>query len=203
VTLGTESGRPGSAELRAGTGITLTNSTISTASDRAGDVTLSAPTISIRGGAIYVSASAGGGTIQLNATNSINLTDTILNAVSLFSHGGTILINGGKLVTANQSSMDAPGMETGGIIQVRANKIALTDSRLTTDGLFSHGGLITLDAKTAMLKNSQLLSNSHRGQGGTITITSPNFQQDPSTVIDASSQFGSDGAVTINGMVEP
>jgi len=203
VSLGTESGRPGSAELTAGTGITLMNSTISTASDRAGDATLTAPTISIRGGAIDVSASAGGGTIQLNATNSINLTDTILNAVSFFSHGGTILINGGKLVTANQTIMDSPGMETGGIIEVQANKIALTDSRLTTGGIFSNGGFIRLDAKTATLKNSQLLSNSHRGQGGTITIRSPSFHQDTSTLIDASSQFGINGTITINGVPQP
>jgi hypothetical protein len=49
-----------------------------------------------------------------------------------------------------------------------------------------------------LLTNSENSSN-----GGDITITSPHFHQDASSVIDASSQFGTNGTVTINGVVQP
>jgi len=53
------------------------------------------------------------------------------------------------------------------------------------------------------LQNSQILSTALEGQGGTIDITSPALHQDASSVIDASSQSGTDGTVTINGIIQP
>jgi hypothetical protein len=67
----------------------------------------------------------------------------------------------------------------------------------------SVGGTITVDAKNTTLTNSQILSTVTEGQGGTIDITSPILHLDGGSVIDASSQSGTDGTVTINGVIQP
>lgn len=87
--------------------------------------------------------------------------------------------------------------------------VKLTDTQLTTsvsvvhDGPQSVGGSITVEAKNMTLKNSQILSTVTEGQGGTIDITSPVLHRDGGSVIDASSQSGTDGTVTINGIIQP
>jgi hypothetical protein len=60
-----------------------------------------------------------------------------------------------------------------------------------------------VDAKNTTLTNSQILSTATEGHGGTIDITSHVLHQDASSVIDASSQSGTDGTVTINGIIQP
>mgnify|MGYP003694181891 CR=1 FL=1 len=83
----------------------------------------------------------------------------------------------------------------------------LTDTLITTStssgGPQSVGGSITVEAKNMTLTNSQILSTATVGQGGTINITSPVLQRDASSVIDASSQSGTNGTVTINGLIQP
>jgi hypothetical protein len=107
-----------------------------------------------------------------------------------------VLINGGKLFTAQQSSIEAQaGFGKAGTIQVQANRIELTDNLLDTSGgtNFSSGGQISLDAKQTTITNSRILS--FNGEG-TIDIKSPRFHQDAGSVIDAET-------VTINGVVQP
>ena len=67
------------------------------------------------------------------------------------------------------------------------------------------GGSITMEAKKNLtFNNSQILSTAVlNGPGGTINIRSPRFHQDAISVIDASSQFGTNGTVTINGVIQP
>jgi hypothetical protein len=65
------------------------------------------------------------------------------------------------------------------------------------------GGTIHVEAHKVTLTDSQILSTATEGQGGTIDITSHALQQDANSVIDASSQFGTDGTVTINGIIQP
>jgi hypothetical protein len=121
--------------------------------------------------------------------------------------GGTIQIDGGAQFTSQQSTISARGdIANSGTIQVQANKVELTDTHLTTadyGGPQSVGGSITVGAKNMTLTNSQMLSTATEGQGGTINITSPTLHQDASSVIDASSQSGADGTVTINGVIQP
>ena len=51
-------------------------------------------------------------------------------------------------------------------------------------------------------QQSVLIINFGEAEGGTIRITSPAFKQTGS-VLDASSNAGPDGTVTINGVVQP
>jgi len=146
----------GTVDLRAGTEIDLTGTSIGASglfgTGTGGTITMAAPVISIRGSGL---AAIG------------NL------------RGGTVLINGGAQFTSQQSAITAEtSFGNGGTIQIGANKVALTDSQLRTL-VFSSGGPgnpttvgghITVNAKDLTLTNSQLLSTAPDGQGGTIHI---------------------------------
>jgi filamentous hemagglutinin family protein len=202
-------------DLRAGRRIEVIDSQISATSVEftTGSITMVAPLISLSGSTLDVSGFSGGsGTISLTATKAVTLTNTILSADGDFSPGGIIRINGGSLFTSQQSTISAQagepfgGFGNGGTIQVRSKTVNLTDTLLkasTFGGPGSVGGSITVDAKQTTLTNSQILSTATEGQGGAISITSPSFRQDASSIIDASSQFGPNGTVTINGVVQP
>jgi filamentous hemagglutinin family protein len=209
-----EFGQAGTVDLTAGKDIRLTDSSVSTFTmlgPSGGSITLTAASISLRGSTLVTRRDFSGGMIRLNATKAITLTNTDISAFSDLGEGGTILINGGGLFTAQQTILDAWGSQTGGTIQITASKIALTDSQLQAWGS-QHGGLITLDAKTTTLTNSQLVSAQFSSfnlygdaTGGTIRITSPMFKQIGS-VLDAASRSddaAGGGTVTINGVIQP
>jgi len=168
---------------------------------------MTAPLISLSDSRVLarrVGASVGsGGTISLTATQAVNLTNSSLG-VNAFRDAGSIQINGGAQFLSQHSTISAPA----GTIQLRASKVTLTDSQVTTSARPSispleNGGTITVDAKNLTLNNSQILSTATNGHGGTIDITTKALHRDSSSVIDASSQFGTNGTVTINGVVQP
>ena len=203
---------PNIVDLHAGRRIQITDSDISARSAElsAGSITMVAPRISLSGSTLDVSGFDGSsGTISLTATKAVTLTNgTILSADGHFSPGGIIRINGGGQFTSQKSTISAQTFfaGNGGTIQVRAKTVNLTDTLLMTStfsGPGSVGGSITVDAQKTTLSNSQFLSTATEGNGGTVEITSPRFKLDGSSVIDASSQLGTDGTVTINGDIQP
>ena len=178
-----------------------------------GTITLSAPFISIKGGGLDVGTQGNspGGTISVNGGKAVHLADTHLAAdntldfpigIARHSDGGTINIDGGGEVTSQSSTISAQSVGgNGGTIHIEANMVGLTDTQLTTSvsgGPQTVGGHITVDAKDVTLKHSQILSTATEGQGGTIEITSHVLHQRLGSVIDASSQFGTDGTVTVH-----
>jgi filamentous hemagglutinin family protein len=194
----------GKIDLTAGSSINLTDTLVNAHGYAfASSINMEAPIISLRGSTIIASADVYPGSISLNAKKSVTLSDVSLIALSEFLVGGTIVINGGKQFTAQQSQLDVRSFfGDGGTITVQATRIGLTDSMLTTVGPF-HGGHISLSAKQTSITNSQILSPAQEGQGGTIDITTKALHRDTGSVIDASSQSGTDGTVTINGVVQP
>ena len=171
----------GTVDLRAGTSLNATSTIINASGERGGSVTMAAPIISLRGSTVDVTGGVLAGTISLTGNKAVSLLNgTVLSADGISSNGGTI--------------------------QVNANTIQLTDSQLntsTTGGPGTVGGSITVNAKNTTLTNSQMLSTATEGQGGTIDITSHVLHRDGGSVIDASSQSGTDGTVTINGIIQP
>ncbi|MEP6959162.1 MAG: hypothetical protein ABI980_10580 [Nitrospirota bacterium] len=145
--------------------------------------------------------------ISLTGTKAVSLIGTVLSANGI-ANSGNVLINGGAKFTSQQSTISAAGGVSlnSGTIQVDARTVTLTDSTLTTStsgGPGTVGGHITMNAKNMTLTNSQILSTATEGHGGTIDFTSPIFHQDAGSVIDASSQIGTNGTVTINGVIQP
>jgi hypothetical protein len=201
--------------LQAGNGLNLTDTTVraeAALGGLGGTITLSACSVSIRGGLFSTQGNfTGGGMISITGKNSVFVNSTILSAdggapTSIGTgRAGTILINGGSRLRVQQSTISAKAEGNGGTIQLEANKIELTNTQLTTStlgGPGTVGGSIPVNAKNTTLTNSQILSTATEGQGGNINITSPVLHQ-ASSVIDASSQFGTNGTVTINGIIQP
>jgi filamentous hemagglutinin family protein len=210
----------GAIDLQGGNSINLTDTFVNASAaffngNGGGPITLSARSVSLNGSVLRSNAEGGGGRISITGSNSVSLNDTSVSANAFDGRGGDILINGGALFTSQQSSISSTVFSgssvqaSGGTIQLKANKIALTDTQVDNSaggqfsGLPPNGGTITVDAKNLTLNNSQMRSTGITGNGGTIDITSPRFYQDAISVIDASSQFGTNGTVTINGVVQP
>ena len=192
--------------------ISIRGSTLNvTSGSLGGTITMTAEGISIRGSTLDVSSvMALGGTISLIGQKSVSLTNgTVLSAdninsggyVEPNSNGGTIFINGGSKFIGAQSTLSATSLlGNGGTIHIEANKVGLTGTQVRTSvtgGPQTVGGTIGLEAKTVTVKNSELLSTATEGQGGTIAITSHNRRPVINSVIDATSQVGTDGTVTI------
>jgi hypothetical protein len=210
LTFGIVGGFGGTVNLQGGKDIILTNTEIRvTGSSQAGSVTMAAPTISLDASTVAGGTPGGGGDvpgmISLTATKAVSLTNgSILSETPGLFGAGSIQINGGAQFASQHSTISA----LAGTIQLRASKVTLTDSQVTTSARPSispleNGGTITVDAKNLTLNNSQILSTATNGHGGTIDITTKALHQDANSVIDASSQFGTNGTVTINGVVQP
>jgi filamentous hemagglutinin family protein len=209
---GTDFGQGGTVALQAGKSLSLSSTTIDAHGGfDAGSISMAASTISLGDSTVFVTGGIFGGlaagTISLTGKNAVSLTNGTVLSANGNNHGGTVLINGGANFTSQDSTISAKSISgDGGTIRVDAKKVDLSNSQLntsTTGGQGRVGGSTTVDAKKMTVTNSQILSTATEGQGGTITITSPSFHQDATSVIDASSQFGTNGTVTINGIVQP
>jgi filamentous hemagglutinin family protein len=143
------------------------------------------------------------GDVHLHAGKSIELRNGSLISADHtdVNDAGHIAIQAGKNVVIRDSTVSAQAEQgNGGTIDVRAKGVTLRGSQLTTSvsgGPDTVGGRIVVDAKNVTLRNSQILSTATEGDGGTIHIRSRAFQRDAKSVIDASSESGTDGTVTI------
>ena len=81
----------------------------------------------------------------------------------------------------------------------RVNLVYLLDSQIITSVLngLSNGGNIGIDPEFVILNNSQILANADQGSGGNITIVADSFISSQNSLINASSQFGLDGTISI------
>ena len=162
--------------------------------------------ISTDNGTITAAGHGQGGNVSLHAGKSVQIRNGSLISADNTGVGdaGHIVIQAGTRFVSHDSTVSAQAEEGhGGTIHVEANKVRLTDSQLTTSvtgGPQSVGGTITVDAKNTTLKNSQLLSTATQGTGGAFGIASPVLHGEAGSVIDVSSQSGTNGTVTINGI---
>ena len=103
-------------------------------------------------------------------------------------------LKGGSITTETQNA-------DGGNITVNAQQlIYLLNSTISTSvsGGAGNGGNISIDPVYVVLNNSQIIANANAGNGGNITIVADNFIKDQASVIEASSNLGIDGTVTID-----
>lgn len=144
------------------------------------------------------------GTVHLHAGKSIQLRNGSLVSADNAGEGdaGHIAIHAGKSVVIRDSLVSARAPRgNGGTIDVDAKHVTLRNSQLTTSvsgGPETVGGDIAVYAKNMTLRNSQILSTAAEGDGGTIHLRSRHtLHKDAKSVIDASSEFGTDGTVII------
>jgi len=183
-----------------------------------GTINVSARTLTIQNGGTISASTTGidpratGGSIIVNATDQVTLTnDASITASSAKpdepsaggkANAGRIIIDAGQQLDMQDSKVTAEATKaSGGNIDIKAiDLIRLTNSKISSSvqgGPSTAGGNITIDPKAVVLQNAQILASAQQGNGGNITITTPLFLADPRSVVDASSQFGLSGSVTI------
>jgi filamentous hemagglutinin family protein len=177
---------------------------------KGGNINLTSQSVTLQnGGAISASTSgtapsATGGSITISAGQSV----TVNNGASITAsstgpaNAGDIFINAGQNYTSTNSSVTTQASQaSGGNITVNAgDTVRLTNSQINASVQGSSttiGGNIVIDPNSVILQNSQILAQATQGQGGNVSITTNVFLPDANSLVDASSQFGVNGTVTI------
>nr|MDZ8011059.1 filamentous hemagglutinin N-terminal domain-containing protein [Nostoc sp. ZfuVER08] len=232
----------------------LTNATYS--SGNSGSLTVNTKRLTITdGGVINTSTRSTGkaGNLIINASDSIDVIGGAPGAINpslinssviesdrsfqelyllppeLRGDSGSITINTPKLSISNgaQLSVRNSGPGNGGILQITANTINLTNNgSITATTVSGEGGDITLASSRLSLRNSAITAtaggtsnggniriaadiltatdnsaitaNAYRGRGGNIRIDTKGFFVSPDTQITASSERGINGTVQVN-----
>jgi filamentous hemagglutinin family protein len=182
-----------------------------------GAINLTAKTLTLQnGGTISAltkgfAQSATGGSIDISTTDHITMTNRAsITAGSANpdnpnaggkADAGSISINAGQQLDVQDSFITTKAEKaSGGNIDIRAiDRVRFVNSQISASvgADKGNGGNITIDPNIVVLKNSQILARAVQGHGGNITITTPLFLADPRSIVDASSQFGLNGSVTI------
>lgn len=144
-----------------------------------------------------------GGNITLTAGQSVTVQDGATVSASSTGSGnaGNISIHAGqRFEMQNGSVTTSASQATGGNIEINAiDLIRVVNGHISTSvlGGSGNGGNISIDPNTVILQNSQIVAKAVAGAGGNVSITTPLFLADQSSIVDASSQFGLNGSVTI------
>lgn len=180
----------------------------------AGDIVVKAASVTLQNEGTLsaetsgAASSAKGGSISVNATDQITLTNgaSITASSTGPADAGNISINAGQqLIMQNSKITTEAHQANGGNIKIVAiDRINLANGRITTSVFEGSGdsGKIFIDPNEVVVQNnSMILSQAMHGRGGDITITTPRFLQDTTSLVDASSQFGPSGKVTIQSSI--
>jgi len=146
----------------------------------AGDITIAVGLLTLQGGAKIASESIGSGdarTIGITA-DEIRLSDSTVTTNANQANGGRIEIRAGTL---------------------RVHHSAITATVNEEEGM---GGNISVNANLFLLENSEIIARASEGMGGTIGIVAKGIVADAASVIDASSDEGSNGTVNIESIID-
>ena len=201
--------RPARSVLIDGSGSGLFTDT--QGSGAGGDITLSATTVVLQNGGTLsaktsgAEATATGGSITVTTTDHVTMTGGASITASSTDPGnanaGDISINAGQSLEMRDSSIKTESEKaSGGNIDIKAvDRVRLVNSPISTSvpNGTGNGGNITIDPNVIVLQNSDITAKAVQGAGGNITLTTPLFLRDSSSQVDASSQFGVNGTVTI------
>ncbi len=190
-------------------------SSSTTSSGNAGNVVINSPALTMDDATIATSTTTTGtagnitanvGTLTMTNNSSIDSSST----GTATGNAGTVLIEGqaspANFVRLTDSSITTEAsLADGGNVKLDvAVEVALVNSSIETsvgnpDKTDTVGGNISIDPQFVILQNSQILANAFAGTGGNITIVATQaFLADANSVVDASSQLGISGEVTIN-----
>lgn len=200
-------GTEGRIDISADEEINLTGGTVSslcTYEGKAGDIRMTAPRITLSNGWITSETRnhRNGGNILISADH-IDLYDQSLISSSSSDTGdaGSITISAGFSLNATGSAVTTRTIGSdGGDISVSVGTILyLTNSTFTTSvgGGQGNGGNITIDPVFIILDNGRIIADAQGGNGGNIRMIADYYFPNPDSVVQASSELGIDGIVTI------
>ncbi|MDM8560789.1 filamentous hemagglutinin N-terminal domain-containing protein [Candidatus Parabeggiatoa sp. HSG14] len=176
----------------------------------AGSIILKAGNLYLANAAKINAGTAGfgkGGNVNIDAQN-VNMINE--GTISAFSDGqgnaGQMVLTIGNQLKMKNSTIEASAKSAdGGNIAINSpSYFYLIDSQITAsvNEEFGSGGNLFLNPRFMVLDGSQIFAKAKKGLGGNIDITTKgiyNFTGEPlSTIINASSEFGVDGVVTIS-----
>lgn len=171
-----------------------------------GSVSLSSPLLTLdNGSSISASSStkAKGGDITIDASVLKLQNQSLISAANTGSgEAGTININtsDSTYLTDSKISVESAFGDAGGINIFAKNILYLLNSSISTSAAAGkgNGGNITIDPVFVILNSSNIIANASQGSGGNINITSTYYFASTDSVVQASSQFGLQGTVSIN-----
>ncbi len=202
-------GNAGNINITVNQSTTMDNGTIGSSSygtGRGGSVSLSSPLLTLdNGSSISASSStrANGGDITIDANVLKLKNQSFISAANTGSgKAGTININAddSAYLTDSKISVESALGDAGDINIVAKNKLYLLNSTISTSAAAGkgNGGNITIDPIFVILNHSNIIANASQGSGGNINITSTYYFASTDSVVQASSQFGLQGTVSIN-----
>jgi hypothetical protein len=105
-----------------------------------------------------------------------------------------ILTGGGSIATTSEST------DGGNITLNVTDLLLLDDGAITTSvaGLSGDGGNITIDPTFVVLRDGRIQANAVGGKGGNVSITTEFLFADASSVIEATSELGISGTVSLS-----
>lgn len=176
-------------------------------------MTVNAGTLTVRGGAQIASSTAGpgkGGDVNITVASDIVLPDPgpQITARSTGSgDAGSITLSAARLLMNDGAAISteaATSIASGGNITLHVRDfLYLVSSEISTSvkGQTGNGGNIVIDPLLVILEHSIIKADAIAGHGGNITIIADQFIQSSDSSVEATSQLGTSGTVTINGLV--
>ena len=162
-------------------------STISFGGGDAGDIDIEGENIEIINNSFVSSANIGH---ENEATKSY---DFHAGSINLYANKDLLITNSGQITTDSYSG-------GGGKIFLSGGPLYLLESEVISnvnDGNGRGGDISLLEGKIILNKYSRVSANAVWGDGGAIFIESDIFIKSNNSVIEATSEFGNDGEVTI------
>ena len=174
---------------------------------KAGDLILHSQQLILQESSQIIAMSFGkekGGDIQIQA-NQVNLKGaSTISAASLRDQGdaGQVELNIGESLRMQNSVIETKTQQAdgGSIIITSPGYLYLIGSQITTSvqGEKGDGGNITLKPEFILLDNARIQANAFEGNGGNINITVTGLYKLSPSIIEASSQYGISGEITVN-----
>jgi large exoprotein involved in heme utilization and adhesion len=174
-----------------------------------GNVTVSANSLTIEGGAQIASSAAGpgkGGNVDVVVASDITLPDRgpQITAQSTGSgDAGSITVSAVRLLMSDggRISTEAQTANGGNITLKVSDFLYLTNSQITAsvNRETGNGGNVKIDPQLVILNHSKITAQAAEGQGGNINIKAGLYIASTDSVVSASSQSGISGTVSING----
>jgi filamentous hemagglutinin family protein len=160
----------------------------------AGTIRIRSPQVQLRRGAGISTEALGegdGGVIDLRA-DVIDLDASSISSAAELGTAGDIYINAGPLEPGSLRVQKPAGVVAG-------QRLFLNESIISTsanDGM-GRGGNIVIDPEYVVLRESQILARAVRGQGGNIVIVADQLISDLDSMINADSEFSTNGIVEL------
>jgi large exoprotein involved in heme utilization and adhesion len=186
-------------------------SAIGPQSGPAGLLTVTANSLTVKGGAQIASSTAGpgkGGDVNITVASDIVLPDPgpQITAQSTGSgDAGSITVSAVRLLMNDRAKISTEAKTStanGGNITLHVRDfLHLVSSEISTSvkGETGNGGNITIDPQLVILDHSLIKADAIAGHGGNITITAGQFIPSSDSTISATSQLGISGTIVING----